>query len=102
MLRETKLRYSEAFKLQVVRELETGKLRGFNEGRERYGIGGSETIQRWMRKYGKNHLLAKLVHVPTPNEKNRLRELMQENNKLKRALADARMKSVLYESWLYQ
>jgi transposase len=99
MMKDMKLRYSEAFKLQVVQELESGKLGGIQEARERYGIGGSETIQRWLRKYGKNHLLGKVVRVEKPGERDQLRVLKQENDELKRALADAHMKSVLYESW---
>jgi transposase-like protein len=94
------VRYSEAFKHQVVSDLESGKLCSIEEARKRYGIGGGETVQRWIRKYGKNHLLGKVVHVQTPREKDRLRELKKENDELKRALADAHMKAVLYESWL--
>jgi transposase-like protein len=98
-MKDLNLRYSEAFKLQVVQELESGKLGGVEEARERYGIGGSETIQRWLRKYGKNHLLGKVVRVEKPGERDQLRVLKRENDELKRALADAHMKSVLYESW---
>lgn len=100
MTRETTVRYSEAFKLQVVGELESGKLRSVCEANARYGIAGSTTVARWLRKYGMNHLLAKVVHVQTPDERDRLRELKRENDDLKRALADAHMKSVMYEAWL--
>jgi len=51
------VRYSEAFKLQVVSELETGKLGCIFEARKRYAIKGVGTVDRWVRKYGKNHLL---------------------------------------------
>lgn len=98
-MKDLNLRYSEAFKLQVVQELESGKLGGVQEARERYGIGGNETIQRWLRNYGKNHLLGKVVRVEKPGERDQLRVLKRENDELKRALADAHMKSVLYESW---
>jgi len=56
MNKET-LRHSEAFKLQVVSELESGKFKCIFETMKRYDIRGCGTIERWIRKYGKNHLL---------------------------------------------
>lgn len=53
------IRDSEAFKLKVVSELESGELSSQAEARRKCGIGGAPTIPRWLRKYGKNHLLAK-------------------------------------------
>ncbi len=41
------IRYSEAFKLQVVRELEEGKLKSVNAAQEAYGIRGSMTVGKW-------------------------------------------------------
>ena len=99
MLERKSIRYSEAFKLQVVKELESGSLRSINEARERYGIAGGVTVQGWLRKYGKNHLLAKVVRVETSEERDLLKALKAENDALKRAVADLHMKSVLYESW---
>ncbi len=93
-------RYSEAFKMHVVSELESGKLGNMKEARERYGISGKETVARWARKYGKLRLLAKVIRVESPDERDQLRELRRENERLKRALADEHMKAILYESWL--
>lgn len=93
-------RYSEAFKLQVVRELESGKLANVADANRRYGISGSETVRKWLRKYGKEHLLPRMIRVETPNEKDQLRKLKKENDRLKKTLADTHMKAVLYESWL--
>ena len=93
-------RYSEAFKLQVVRELESGKLANIADANRRYGIPGGETVKGWVRKYGKEHLLPRMIRVETPNEKDRLRELKKENERLKKTLAETHMKAVLYESWL--
>ena len=45
------VRYSEAFKMAVVREVgEEGK--PFDAVRHKYGIGGYSTVQRWVRRYG--------------------------------------------------
>ncbi len=90
MKKET-MRYSEAFKLQIVSELESGKLTCPNEARRRYGIKGSCTIENWIRKYGKTHLLNKVVRVETPKERDRLKEIEEENRRLKSALADAHL-----------
>lgn len=85
------VRYSEAFKLQIVSEIESGKLTCQNEARRRYGIKGSCTIEKWIRKYGKTHLLNKVIRVETPKERDRLKEIEEENRRLKSALADAHL-----------
>ncbi len=100
MRRGTMVRYSEAFKLQVVSELESGKLGSIAEANRRYGVSGQETVKGWLRKYGKGHLLPRVIRVEKYDEKDRLRELKRENDRLKKALADSHMKAVLYENWL--
>jgi len=37
--------------------------------------------------------------VEKPDERDRLKKLQQENDRLKRALADEHLKAVLFESW---
>lgn len=83
------IRYSTSFKLQVVRELEKGA--SIDELRQRYKIGGGTTIQSWLRKFGKNHLVNKVVRIETMEERDRLKQLEAENKKLKMALADSLM-----------
>lgn len=61
----------------------------FSEARRRYGISGGQTIQKWVIKFGKNHLLDKIVRVEMKGEKDRVKELEAEVKKLKIALADA-------------
>ncbi len=93
------VRYSEGFKLQIVRELETGELKDIEEARRRYGIRGGGTIPQWLRKYGRNDLMPKVVRVENPNERNELKRLQRENERLKKALAETHMDAVLYRSW---
>ena len=93
-------RYSEAFKLQVIGELESGKLKSRCEARRKYGILGNATIAKWLKKYGKNHLLPGVLRMEMPNEADRVKELQKEVLRLKHALADAHMDVVLNESWL--
>lgn len=81
-------RYSEAFKLKVVNSFETGKLRNLSAARELYGIPGGGTIQCWLKKYGKNHLLNKVVRVETADERSEIKKLKEENKKLKANVSD--------------
>ncbi|ARN56254.1 hypothetical protein [Sedimentisphaera salicampi] len=96
--RPTGTRYSEAFKLQVVNELESGKLSCINEANIRYGIAGSHTVKRWLKKYGRNHLIPKRIRVERPDEHDRLKQLKAENKELKEALADAYLEKLVSDS----
>ncbi len=94
-MQETVIRYSEAFKLKVVTELENGKLDSMEHARRKYGIKGTLTIRGWLKKYGREHLLPRKVRIEMPNEQDRIKKLKQENHKLKLALADAKVGEVL-------
>jgi len=89
-------RYSEAFKLTVVSELESGKLESIGEAQRRYGITGATAVQSWVKKYGKTQCLPRVVRVEIPDEKDRLKALQKENDRLKKTLAETHMKAVLY------
>ncbi|MBD3327849.1 transposase [Candidatus Peregrinibacteria bacterium] len=91
------IRYSIAFKRHVVSEIESAAI-SIGAARRRYGIGGADTIQKWLRQFGKNHLLAKVVHVQTPEEKDQLKLLKNRVRDLEKALSDSHMKNVMYES----
>jgi len=93
------MQYSEAFKLEVVAMLESGRAGCVDEVRRRYGIEGRGTVERWIRRYGKNHLLPKVVRVETPDEKQELLRLRQENKRLKEALADSHVEASLNRSF---
>lgn len=84
----TVIRYSISFKQKVIRELETEGLT-ISEIKLRYGISGSQTVQSWLKRYGKNHLLNKVIRVETREEKDRIKALEAEVKKLKLALADS-------------
>jgi transposase len=87
---EVKL-YSEAFKLQVVREYEAGEYQSLYEASRRYNIGGCETVGKWLKKYGKEHLMKRVIRVEAPGEGDRLRALEKEVKQLKMALAEAHL-----------
>ena len=69
MRQRTLIRYSLGFKQQVIRQLESGRFDSISEAQEHFGIKGGSTITYWLRKYGRNHLCAKVVRVEKPDEK---------------------------------
>lgn len=82
------IRYSISFKQKVVNEIEQEGLT-IAEANRRYGIGGAETVSKWLKEFGKLHLLNTVVRVEMKGEKDRMLELEKEVKKLKLALADA-------------
>lgn len=88
--RHVSIRYSFGFKQKVVREIEEEGL-SYSQARRRYGIKGGQTIQLWLEKFGKNHLLNKIVRIEMKEEKDRIKELEAEVKRLKLALADSVM-----------
>jgi transposase-like protein len=100
MNQRTVIRYSNCFKLQVVEELENGRFSSISAAQEHYGITGSETIQGWLRKYGRNHLRAKVVRVEKPDEADQIRQLKKQIKQLREALGQTQAEKVLGESFL--
>lgn len=92
-------RYSAAFKQKVVSEIESGKLTA-NQARQLYDIGGGSTIQLWIKKFGKNHLLSKIVRIEMKDEKDKIKELKRQKQELESALAKAHLKILSMESLL--
>ncbi len=94
------MRYSMAFKRQVVASLEAGRFRSIEQARQHYGIGGAMTVRRWLKQLGKNHLIPKVVRVEKPDEANQVRELKKQIRQLKQALGETQLRNVLNESFL--
>jgi transposase-like protein len=92
--------YSEAFRLQVVNEVEGGKFPSCHAAGLAYGIRGVATVRRWMVRYGKSHLLRKVVRVETVDERDELKRLKAEVRRLKEALGDAHLDLRLEEAYL--
>jgi len=90
-------RYSQAFKQRIVNEIENGKL-SISEARKLYDIPGGETIQIWIKKIGKLHLLNKVVRIEMKDEKDKIKELERQRRELESALAQAHLKIITLES----
>jgi transposase-like protein len=93
------IRYSEAFKMQVVRELET-ELAPAEQVRRKYGIGSGGTIQEWLAKYG-NGTRGKVIRVETAKEIDQLKKLKERVQRLETALADANIELVLAKAYTH-
>jgi transposase-like protein len=91
------IRYSEAFKLDVVRELELGGL-AFQDISMKYGIKGKGTVARWVRQYG-NGTRGKVIRVEKPGEINELKRLKARVRQLESALADANIDAALERAY---
>lgn len=91
------IRYSEAFKMEAVRELESGDL-PFGEIQRKYGIKGATTVQEWVRKYG-NGTRGKVIRVERPEEINELKRLKARVRLLEASLADANIDAALERAY---
>jgi transposase-like protein len=96
-LRKITIQYSQAFKHQVVQEIEEGRST-ISEVRQKYGIKGGATVQGWLRTMGKLHGLSKIVRVESPDEKSRIKELERQVHQLKEALADSQVEKHIAQS----
>ena len=92
------IRYSEAFKLQAVQELESKGL-SFDSVRRKYGVKGTWTVQRWVHKYG-NGTRGKVVRVEKPEEISELARLKQRVRLLEGALADSNLDLALERAYV--
>ena len=92
-------KYSSAFKLKVVSEIESGKL-SMNQAKEIYDIGGNATISKWIKSLGKNHLLSKIVRIEMKDEKDKLKELNERVRQLEKLLANSELDNLMNETFL--
>jgi len=91
------IRYSEAFKMSVVRELEAGGL-AFNAIKRKYGIKGTATVPRWVKKYG-NGTRGKVMRVEKPDEMDQQRQLKERVRALERAVGTLHVELALERAY---
>lgn len=96
----TSIRYSEAFKRQVVGEIAAGKHRSLNAARRAYGINGCATIEKWVKTYGREDLLPKRIRVETMKETDELKEARKRIRQLEASVADAHIDCCLERAFL--
>jgi len=92
------IRYSKAFKLQAVRDVETGEICARAVERK-YGIKGTGTVTRWVRQLG-NGKFGKIIRVEKADEINEAARVRRQLQLAKEALADAHMELSLEKAFL--
>jgi transposase-like protein len=92
------IRYSPAFKMQIVREVEAGENCAYGVQRK-YDIKGSATVMRWVRQLGSGKY-GKILRVEKANEINEAARLRSQLRRAKEALADAHMELALEKAFL--
>ena len=96
MAKIAEIRYSEAFKKQVVGEYEAGaSAAGL---RQKYGIKGGSTINRWVKKYGREGSRYELMVIQKPEERDRIKQLEKRVQQLESALAQVTLDKLMLES----
>jgi len=83
------VRYSEAFKIQVVRELETGLI-NIDQIRRKYGIGGCGSIRNWLGKYG-NGTVGRIIRVEKREQIDEVAALKRRVRQLEALVADSQV-----------
>jgi transposase-like protein len=93
------IRYSESFKLELVKEYEEGSSTIVDLQRK-YDIRGATTIKNWLKKYGRADIVPKIIRVEKPGEQDQLKKLKKENQQLKEAMADLHVENVINKNAL--
>jgi len=92
------IRYSKAFKMQAVREVESGA--NCAEGVQRkYSIKGNGTVLRWVRQFGSGKY-GKIIRVEKADQVNEDARMRQQLRQFKEALADAHLELALEKAFL--
>lgn len=100
MKRRTNTRYSEAFKRQVVSEIEEGSHAGPYAAARAYGIGNGACVRSWLKNYGDPASFPQKVLIMNMKEQDETSALRKRVRDLERALADAHMSGLLSETYL--
>lgn len=102
-VKRTQKDYSFAFKLSVVREVESGEL-GIKAAARKYGIQAHSTVTNWLRKYGnfdwenKTHLnLAKSPEQKLLELEQKVRLLEKQKATLEKQVATADKKAIFFD-----
>lgn len=90
-------RYSEAFKREVVRQIESGELSA-GQAKRRYELTGGSTVYKWLERYGSYTHKQRVMRIEKPGEVDRVKQLEKEKQELQAALATAHLKILALES----
>ena len=92
------IRYSHAFKMELVREVESGQSCA-SAVQRKYGVRGCGTVMRWVRQFGSGKY-GKLIRVEKANEVSEAVRVRGELRRVKEALADTHVALALEQAFL--
>jgi transposase-like protein len=98
MTKEHVKRYSQAFKQQVVREYEAGA--SVYSLLQKYGIGGHNTVKRWVEQYGREGYRSELVVIQRVEDQLEVKAMKQRIAELEAALAESVLENRMLQSTL--
>jgi transposase-like protein len=84
----------------VVDEIARGKFSSPYKAQQAYGVRGNGTVDKWVRKYGREDLLPKRIRIETMDEIDQLKEARKRIKELEAALADAHIDQCLEHAFL--
>jgi transposase-like protein len=90
-------RYSETFKRTVIEAIDRGEVTR-NEAAKKYDIGGSTTLKRWYKQYGKRQIIKESVWIAMADERTYIKKLESENGQLRKALVNQELKILQLEA----
>ena len=98
MAKEVYKRYSEGFRIQVVREYEESgaSLRALHR---KYGV-SIKTLQKWINRYSKQGVRYHLMRIQSPEEQNRIKELEALVKQQEHVIAQLVLDKLMLESTL--
>jgi transposase-like protein len=88
-------RYSLSFIIEVISEVERGKI-SIKKAQDKYGIGGNNTIQKWIKKYGRLGVNKEVEAMK--KQEIEIEKLKREKQELESALAKAHLKIMSLET----
>lgn len=91
--------YSEAFKMKVVEEYETGQY-SLGELQKRYSIGGNTTVAKWVRNKSRSDSLLRKVMIMGPKEQSELQKLKEQVRQLEKVVVNQKIEVIALESML--
>ncbi len=98
MEKEIVKRYTESFKLQVVREYETGASE--HSLKQKYGITGATTIKSWVNKYSLPGYRSETIYIQTVEDQHEFKAMKTHISELERALAETVLENRMLKTTL--
>lgn len=91
-------RYSIAFKQQIVKEYENGM--SIARLKQKYGITGNTTIQKWIKKHGREGLRHQVMIIQSPDDQNEQKKMEAKMKLLEEVIINLTVENTILKSAL--